>query len=300
MNIDVKTPDGKTITITGPDGASQEQIQAAARRAADQYKATMKPKVMTPLERSIEQEGPGLQNVSMTPITGPDVDQAGVSAAEAIGERGYPRVGAAVGTAIQMAPELAATALTGGMAGPARAAAQAGKLGMAGRIVSGPARAEAGAAIGAAEKAAGLDGGVVPSLNRMAAKLDMPKGSKTTKDYITELSKKVEEGKIAKQDLLEHHKLLSDLLKDEPKGFAKMISNRPSKLGASGVAQAAKTDAEIVRQLNAAAPGRADAAANYAAAMKRNKGYKAAAVGAGAALTGSKLTDVMQKVFGGR
>ncbi len=229
---------------------------------------------------------------------------AGEAVTNAMGGSGIPgvsnpNVAAGVGTAIQMAPDIATAAVGGGAA---QDAAQAGKLGMAGRVISGPARATAGQAIGAAQDAAGLDSTVVPSLNRMTRALDLPRGQATTKDYITALQKVVDKGTLSPQDLLDHHKMLTDLLANEPTGIAKMLGNGVSRLGNSGVAQAAKTDAKIVQQLNEAAPGRADAAANYSAAMLRNSGYKKAAVAgltAGGALTGTNLLKVMTKVFGG-
>ncbi len=183
-------------------------------------------------------------------------------------------------------------------AGGGGAAPRAGS--MAARVLSGPGRAAAGEAIGAAETAAGLENTVVPSLKRMTAKLELPKGQATVKDYITHLQTKVDAGTLTKQDLLEHHKLLGDLLADEPSGVAKFLSNRPSRLGKSGMAQAAKTDAKIVKQLNKATPGRADAAMDYRAAMLRNKGYKAAGTAAATYIAGDSLTDVLRKVFGGR
>jgi hypothetical protein len=229
-------------------------------------------------------------------------DAAGEAVTNAMGGSGIPgvsnpNVAAGVGTALQMAPDIAMAATGSGLA---QDAAKAGELGMAGRVASGPARAVAGQAIGAAQDAAGLDSTVVPSLNRMTRALGLPKGQATAKDYITALQGVVNKGELTPQDLLDHHKMLTDLLADEPTGFAKMISTRPSRLGNSGVAQAAKTDAAIVQQLNEAAPGRADAAANYSAAMLRNKGYKAAGGAGLAAITGSNLTNVLKKVFGGQ
>ncbi len=228
-------------------------------------------------------------------------DAAGQFVTEKMGGSGIPgisnpNVAAGVGTAIQMAPDIATAAVGGGAA---QDAAKAGELGMAGRVISGPARADAGMAVGHAQDAVGLDSNTVPSLNRMTRALDLPKGQATAKDYITALQKVVDKGELTPQDLLDHHKMLTDLLADEPTGFAKMISTRPSRLGKSGVAQAAKTDAKIVEALNEAAPGRADAAANYSAAMLRNKGYKAAAGAGLAAITGNNLTKILGKVFGG-
>ncbi len=226
-------------------------------------------------------------------------DAAGQFVTEKMGGSGIPgisdpNVAAGVGTAIQMAPDIATAAVGGGAA---QDAAKAGELGMAGRVISGPSRAEAGAAIGKSQE--GLDQTVVPSLNRMADKLDLPRGARTTKDYLTAIGAAVRRGEVPLQDLLEHHKLITDMLANEPTGVAKMLGNGVSKLGKSGVAEAAKTDAAIVEDLNAALSGRADAAANYSAAMLRNKGYKAAAGAGLAAITGNNLTKILGKVFGG-
>lgn len=47
-NIEIKTPDGKTLSLTAPDDASQEQIHAAATQAMSHYQTTMKPQQSAP------------------------------------------------------------------------------------------------------------------------------------------------------------------------------------------------------------------------------------------------------------
>lgn len=317
-NIDITTPDGKTLTLNAPDNATSYQIHNAAQQAVAHYKesnpSAAPQSTMDKVKGAYQQyKDSPLYKASPTGMlnTANDLVQKGADAAgqfvtEKMGGSGIPgvsnpNVAAGVGTAIQMAPQIAQTVMG---AGAAKTAAEAGGLGTAGRVVSGPARADAGAAIGAAQNAAGLDSTVVPSLNRMTRALDLPKGQATAKDYITALQKVVDKGELSPQDLLDHHKMLSDLLADEPTGLAKLMSSRPSRLGKSGVAQAAKTDAKIVEQLNEATPGRAGAAADYSAAMMRNKGYKAAGgVAAGMAvpaLLGDNLSALLKKAFGGK
>lgn len=43
QTIDIKTPDGKTITLNAPDGATQAQVSQAAQNAVAHYKSTMQP-----------------------------------------------------------------------------------------------------------------------------------------------------------------------------------------------------------------------------------------------------------------
>lgn len=95
---------------------------------------------------------PGLQNISLTPLTSPDIKQGGEQAAEAIGARGYPLTGAAIGTGIQMAPDIAMAAFPLGESGEI-----ARPLGKAADIAFAPSIAAGGKALGAAEKAVGVE-----------------------------------------------------------------------------------------------------------------------------------------------
>ncbi len=228
-------------------------------------------------------------------------DAAGQFVTEKMGGSGIPvvsnpNVAAGVGTAIQMAPDLGMAATGSGLA---RGAAKAGELGMAGRIVSGPARAEAGAAMGAAERAVGVKTDIIPTIKDVTANLGLKNAS--AKQYLNALMERLQSGEeMSPQALSQHHKMISSLMENEPSALAKKVFGAKSNLGAQGSTAAAKADAEIVRQLNQAAPGRGEGAANYAAAMKRQAAYKGAGAVGMAAIGGNHLTSVLKKVFGGQ
>lgn len=244
---------------------------------------------------------PGVQNVSLTPLTKPDIEQAGEDVATKMAGSGKPiisnpYVAAAAGTLVSKAPDIAVAA--GGLngLGAAREAAQAGELGQVGRIISGPGRQEAGAAIGQAEKAVGIDTSRVPTLKDAATKLGAWKANPA--QYLNALSERLQSGlQMSAEDLSLHHKQLTDMLSQEPSKLAKMLGSG-SKLGANGVATAAQADSQIVQQLNQAAPGRAGAAADYAAAKAREALYKTLAAAGVAGLGKNVIAEAFRRVTG--
>lgn len=97
----VRGPDGAQHELNGPDGATDEQIIAAAEEAFGH------PQAETPMPAAIEADKQGLQDVSVADAVGAPfmaADAAGEVSAERLGEAGYPKTGAVVGTALQMAP----------------------------------------------------------------------------------------------------------------------------------------------------------------------------------------------------
>lgn len=221
------------------------------------------------------------------------VNRTGDKVSDTMAEHGVdPNLAAATNYGIRLAP-IAAGVLAG-------VPAAAEDMGQFGKVISGPARAEAGQAMGNLERGVGLETDVVPSLKQMSAKLGLKQAS--TKDYITAVMKAAKNGELSPQDLLEHHKLITALMENEPGKIAQMLQGKPSPLGGTGgKAIASKADSLIVQQLNEAVPGRADQAANYAAAMTRNKMYQRAGYAAGAgisSLIGPKLADLLKKTWG--
>lgn len=204
-----------------------------------------------------------------------------------------PQVPAGIGTGIQMAPD-AIMALMGG--GGAKQAAEAGELGMAGRVISGPSRQAAGEAIGAAERAVGVNTDIVPTIKDAAANLGLKTAN--TKQYLNALLERLKSGEeLGPQALSQHHKMVTEILSKEPAGAAKLF--RRPQLGAPAEAQAAKINKLLVQRLNSAAPGRASEAANYGAAMLRNKLYKgAAATTAGAVLGKNAILNALSRLTG--
>ena len=199
-----------------------------------------------------------------------------------------------VGIMVQMIPDIAQAVLTGGLGSEAGAAGDLGKIG---RIVSGPGRAEAGAAMGEAEAAAGVHPDIIPTIKDVTANLGLKNAN--AKQYLNALMERLKSGEpMSAEALSQHHKMLSELLSKEPSGFGKIISG--SKLGGPAVAQAAKADSLVVQQLNEAVTGRADAAANYAAAMQRGNIYKGAAGLGAAALGRNVILDAFNKLTGRR
>lgn len=245
---------------------------------------------------------PGVQNISLTPITKPDIEQAGEDVATKMAQSripgvSNPYVAATAGTLVSKAPDIAMAA--GGLEGlgAAREAAQAGELGQIGRIVSGPSRQEAGAAIGQAEKAVGIDTSRVPTLKDAATQLGAWKANPA--QYLNALTERLNSGiPLSAEDLSLQHKQLTDMLSQEPSKLAKLLG-QGSKLGANGVATAAQADSQIVEQLNQAAPGRANAAADYAASKARETLYKTLAASGAAVLGKNAISEAFKRVTGG-
>lgn len=259
---------------------------------------------------------PGLQDVSLTPITEPDLKQAGEDTAESLGKKGHPILGAAAGTAVQMAPDLIMTAATmgGGNAAvqgakelPAAAEGAAplvrkgaGMLSKLARVISGPGKAEAGEAIAAAERAGGISQ-TLPELKTLGQELGMKNA--TPRQYVQRLLEKVSDGSINDlpvQKLAEHEEQIGRLLDKEPQGFlGRMLNNDKSQLGKKGVALASKTRAAVSDAINEQVPGRASALADYGAAKTRNALYKGTAAAAGTAAVGGKARKVLKTLFSG-
>lgn len=206
-----------------------------------------------------------------------------------------PNVAAGVGTAVQMAPMVAGM-FTG--AGEAQAAARSGELGFPGRVISGPSRQVAGQAIGTAEKAVGVNADVVPTLKDVSANLGLKTAN--TKQYLNTLMERLKSGEdLGPQALSQHHKMIADILSKEPSMIGKNVFGNGSKIGEPAIAQAAKINKILVQRLNAAAPGRAAEAANYAAAITRNNLYKGAGVTvAGVALGKNAILNALQRITG--
>lgn len=288
---------------------------------ADQIVGTLASKdAQTPLETKPVQPDwmnePGLQDVSLTPFTDKDVQQAGVDTAEYVGSKGYPKTGAALGTAVQMAPDIAmaAAGMGGGKAGltvakelPAAAEGAAplvksgaNLMSKLARIISGPGRAEAGEAIAVAEKAGGISQ-TLPELKTLGENLGMKNA--TPRQYVQRLLEKVANGDVSKmpvQKLAEHEEQLGRLLDKEPQGFLGQIMNSDkSQLGKKGVALASKTRAAISDAINDLVPGRAESMLDYGAAKVRNKLYKGTAAAVGTAAVGGKARKVLTTLFGG-
>lgn len=252
---------------------------------------------LSPVQKSQQWEGNGLQDVSLTPITGPDIQQAGQDAAEAIGEKGYPTTGAAVGTAIQMAPTIATMSIGGPELQGARKAAQAGELGQIGRVISGVGRKEAGAAMNAAEESVGIKTTLNPTLSDAAQNIGLPKGA-NTQQYLNALTERLASNEpMGPEALSQHHKMISSILSKEPKGIQAYFN--PSKIGQPTVAQAAQADSELVNRLNQVIPARGQAAADYAAAKLRNNLYKGAAALTAAGLGKQAIIDAFKRIVGG-
>lgn len=224
------------------------------------------------------------------------VNQSGTKVAESLGQAGHPIAGAVIGTGVQMLPDIATT-LAG--TGEAKAAAQAGKLGMAGRVISGPGREEAGAAIGALEKAAGVHEDIIPTIKDVTANLGLKNAN--AKQYLNALMERLKSGEeLSPQALSQHHKMIRSLLSQEPSRTARAIGLSGSKLGEPAIAQAMKADKLLVQKLNEAVPGRANEAANYAAAKIRGGLYKGAA-GIGAAVLGKNaIVEAFNRLTGRR
>lgn len=155
-------------------------------------------------------------------------------------------------------------------------------MGQIGRVISGPSRAGAGEAIGSAEKAVGVNPDVIPTLKDVSNNL----GLKTAnmKQYLNALMERLKSGEdMGPQSLSQHHQMVNEILSKENSGLASKLGIKsPRSIGGPAVAQASKINKMLVERLNGVAPGRADAAANYAAAILRNKIYKGLG---GAALT---------------
>lgn len=311
-NIEINTPDGKVLSLTAPDDATPDQIHSAAQQAMVHYQQTMKPP--TAQQQSVQGNWEGLREVPLAvPEQAPSQGLAaigdlvagkGLQQAAQTAETNEPvsvpgAVGKFIGQGVKPST-IAETAMLSAVT-PSRAAMQAGEFGQAGRIISGPGRQEAGQAMGALEHQAGLETDVVPSLKQMTGKLGLPK-SASTKEYITAVIKAAKDKSIPPQELLEHHKLITSLLENEPSKLAKLLQGAKSPLGGTGgSAIASKADSMIVQQLNEAVPGRANQAANYAAAMTRNKFYRGAGYVAGtglSALAGPKLAELLKKAWG--
>ncbi len=266
----------------------------------------------TPASRANEQEGPGLLPVPLVvPENAPAQGLAGLG--DLMSGKGLQQaaqttqqadpdptsVAGAIGKGVgqMVSPTSIAMAGLTPDIGALRADAKAGTLGQAGRVISGPGRAEAGQAIGAAEAAGGVHSDILPTLKDASANLGLKNAS--AKQYLNALMERLKSGEpMSAEALSQHHKMIADLLSKEPSGFGKLLNG--SKIGAPAVAQAAKADSIIVQQLNDAVPGRTDAAANYAAAMMRNKLYKGAAgVVTGAAIGGNPLLAAFKRLTGG-
>lgn len=103
----VRGPDGVQHELNGPDGATDEQIIAAAEEAFSQ------PHAETPMPAAIEADKGGLQDVGVADaVAAPFMaaDSLGNAAAEGLGKEGHPVAGAVLGTAMQMAPYAPAVA----------------------------------------------------------------------------------------------------------------------------------------------------------------------------------------------
>jgi hypothetical protein len=291
--ISINTPDGSVLNLNAPDGATPEQIHSAAQMAVSHYVQNSKP-TMNPdgFLNQLKMAGRAFLGGSQPDPTN-NVVQAGANktgediATSKLGQK-FPEVGAGIGTAVQMSPDLLSLMAIPG----ARNAAQAGDLGMVGRVISGPGASEAGEAMGAAEKAVGINNDIVPTLKDVSSNLGLRTAN--SKQYLNALMERLKSGEeMGPQSLSQHHKMIAELLTKEPSALAQTLG-LPSKLGKPAVAQAAKINKMLVERLNSVTPGRAAEAANYAAAMFRNKIYKGAA-GAAVSYYGSPLLKALFK-----
>lgn len=109
MKLEVMLPPyGQKQTIEVDDNATEQDINGIVQQLASQY-SSQQPKQANGMGPNVPDE-PGLQNVSLTPVTGQDLEKQGQDTAESLGAAGHPYLGAAAGTAIAKAPDIAMAA----------------------------------------------------------------------------------------------------------------------------------------------------------------------------------------------
>lgn len=202
-------------------------------------------------------------------------NQTGEMVAEKGGAMGFPKTAAAIGTGIQMAPDVAEAAIAG-MGGGVEAAGKgvenvAKPFVKAGKVITAPMKSTSEAAINAAEGAAGVEL-KAPITKQIAEGLGLPKNAQSFNDIVNVLNK-TKPSEINPQ-------VAKDFL-----GKAETVFKKP--IGRTEKAALSKAVAKAREALNTQIPARAKPAAELRNAYIRSNIIKgvsgAGSVGAGLA-----------------
>lgn len=236
----------------------------------------------------------GLQDVSITPITKPDLEQAGEQIATSKLGQAHPYLGAAAGTAVAKADDIAmAAAGLGEVAGAAKAAKGAGQ--MVGEAVD-PlltalkpgGRAALGKEIGAIDSAAGISERL-PTVSNTAKRMNLPARERQFSDIVNKVRAKLDAGEsIPVQDLADFKDLVSQQFKTGQLAKGDRVG-----------AVTAKTSEDVTKLLNKLIPERAGPAAKYAKVKQLQNAMVTLAKGTGIVGGGLGLSNIILRKLAG-
>jgi len=293
-NLKITAKDGKILSINVPEGTDPSQYDSVVDDVMRDYESKQVPSTLqeTGTMPNLPQSPVGVpggvaqpMGIGSTRLTGPaptpqyEMDQAGQALAEDIGATGHPILGAAVGTAFQMSPDIALGALPGMKAAKALGKSATPIVKRASKLFAARSPKVVGAEIEAVERAAGARPSSIlketlPKVGRTAdkARVEIDRIART-------LDRAKEKGADLSSKWLLRQKDRLGLILDKYIPKPGEVSQAGRSLGQDAVAKASKIKEMISQSLGKKIPERVPLAEEFAAGMTREKALKKAGQG---------------------